>query len=478
MPIPRNVRWRATIVLGVCALVGVAALLTRMGYLLPSLTAPSHAPVASGTSALGRITLVADDTLSVPDEVRTAMRITVAPVQTAQALQPLRLDGTLFLDTNSMVHVHSRFAGDVVDVGKQVAMPQADGAARDAVATAERPVQFGDQVVKGQVLAVIWSKELGEKKSELVENLSRLRLSQEKLDKLEELAAKGATSERNVREAKREVEADMIGVLRTEGTLRSWRLTEGEISSIRAEAEMVRAHRIWPRGSELAGDWARVEVRAPISGTIVEKNVAVGDFVASDLDLFKIADLTRLDVLAHCYEDDLPILEGLDLRSRRWTITLKADPKAAPLEGRFDRIGSIIDPNQHTALVMGWVDNAAGRLRIGQFVTARVDVPSPPGEVAIPPEALVDLDGRSYVFVMSAEDPRQFSRRRVFPIRQAGGLIVLGCPPQSAGASGHAGECPAECLQPGAAVVSTGAIQLAAELASLNSQSRVKVAGQ
>lgn len=415
------------------------------------------------------------DTLRVPNDVRTAMGITLTDISPASAAEPLFLDGTLFLDTNSMVHVHSRFAGDVVEVGVHLPAAAAGDDAYASVELPRRPIQFGDHVSKGDLLAVVWSKDLGEKKSELVEDLSRLKLSEVKLEKLEELLVKGATSDRNVREAGREVEAALISVERTERTLRSWRLTEAEIATIRDEAESVRQRRTLPRTSAPDPEWARVEVRAPISGTIVEKNVAVGDYIPNDLDIFKIADLGRMDVLAHCYEDDLPSLEKLPLAERHWTISLKADPQARPLEGRFDRIGNIIDPNQHTALVMGWVDNSVGRLRVGQFVTARIDLPTPPGEVAVPVAALVDQDGLSFVFVQSSGSPSQFTRYQVWPVRRHGDFVMLN-PAGQCAADGE--KCVRRHLQTGERVVATGAIQLAAELIRLQAAAHVQAANR
>ena len=63
---------------------------------------------------------------------------------------------------------------------------------------------------------------------------------------------------------------------------------------------------------------------------------------------------------------------------------MPADPTIALQRGEFDQIGRIIDPNQHTALVMGWVDNAQGQLRVGQFITATIDLPTGQHEVAVP----------------------------------------------------------------------------------------------
>ncbi len=70
--------------------------------------------------------------------------------------------------------------------------------------------------------------------------MSRAKRSEQKFKRLEELFDKGAVPERNVREAEREWEADVIGLSKAERTLRSWRLTEPEIEGIRHEAERIR----------------------------------------------------------------------------------------------------------------------------------------------------------------------------------------------------------------------------------------------
>ena len=48
---------------------------------------------------------------------------------------------------------------------------------------------------------------------------------------------------------------------------------------------------------------------------------------------------------------------------------------------------------------MGWVDNPDGKLRVGQFVNTRLEIPPPPGEVVVPASALCEESDRAYVFV-------------------------------------------------------------------------------
>lgn len=414
-----------------------------------------------------RGTLVGADakTLRLPLEVLETLQVQTAEVQPALTSDTLKLEGSLFLDANRMVHVNPRFSGDVIELG-QIDVSANDPSSTSEKQTATRSISFGDLVRKGQLLAVIWSKELGEKKSELVEGLTKLSFDEDKLKRLEDLFSKAAVPERTLLDARRDVESDIITIARVERTLRSWRLSTEQIQTIREEAEQVRAHKGIGR-SKLDDTWARVEIRAPMDGTVVEKNVAVGDFVGTELDLFKIVDLRRLDVLAHVYEEDIALLEALPAGQRRWAIRLNAEPQSQPLEGSFQRIGNLIDPTQHTALVMGWVDNSAGRLRAGQFISAQITLPPDPDEVVIPISALVDLEGESRVFVETDSENHEFACRRVLPTRKRNQFAFISSKPRNV-----SGQSPIDTLKVGERVVTAGGVQMAAELESLRAAAR------
>ena len=54
-------------------------------------------------------------------------------------------------------------------------------------------------------------------------------------------------------------------------------------------------------------------LRAPFDGVVVERNVHVDEMVVDNtVNLFQIADVSRLLVIANCPEDALPTLEALD----------------------------------------------------------------------------------------------------------------------------------------------------------------------
>jgi len=178
-----------------------------------------------------------------------------------------------------------------------------------------------------------------------------------------------------------------------------------------------------------------------------------------------------MDVMAYAYEEDVPTLERLPANRRDWTIYLKADPSEEPLKGSFDRVLPIIDPTLHAAMVRGWVDNSRGRLRVGQFITAWINLPTPKDEVSIPVSALVDQDGQTFAFVRSRTDPHRYSRRKVFPVRRRDEIVSLSCHSRTRPATTG---CDADPIEVGEWVVTTGGLQLAAELTNLQSQAKAE----
>lgn len=370
--------------------------------------------------------------------------VSLSAVKPVPPPDPLQLPGTLSVDPQRIVRVHSRFGGEIVAIGET-----------DDKGT-KRPLSYGDRVEKGQLLAVVWSKEIGEKKAELIDCLSRLKLSEGLLKRLESLQT-GVVAERMVIEARRDVEADRIALSRAERTLRSWRVDDAEIAAIRNEVEEIRARNNQP-DPRRDRKWAEIEVRAPIDGAIIEKNFNVGDMVEAEDDLLKVADLRKLQVLANIYEEDLWEIRALTPEARKWSIDLKSDPTAKRIAGSFELIGSVIDPDQRTGVLIGWMDNADSKLAIGQFITATIQLPRRADLVTVPETALIE-EGDSTFVVVEVDSARQvFARRKVAVVRRSLGVAYIDRSP--ALGKGHK-------LSVGERVVSTGARSSAGEPADL-----------
>jgi membrane fusion protein, heavy metal efflux system len=346
-------------------------------------------------------------------------------IRTAAVTRPtrkreLQLRGQINFDRDSLAHVRARFPGQIIELGR-VDDPHAD-VSTESLKT-KRDLTFMDHVTKGQQLAVLWSKELGEKKSELVAALVRRRLDSRNLLQLRRLEKEGAGTNRSVREAEYDLETDESNIQKARLTLQSWLLSPEEIAEVESEAD--RLHREQgKRAPELDREWARVNITAPRDGTIVEKNVVEGDIVDINTDLFKIANLSRLLVIAHVYEEDIPFLHALP-RPIPWSITINAMPDREPITGVIDRLGDVIDPYVHMALVFGKIENAEDDLLAGQFITASVELPEDPELVEIPTRALVEDGLESAVLVQVDPKKYRFIKRRVLVARRYYDVVYI-----------------------------------------------------
>ena len=145
---------------------------------------------------------------------------------------------------------------------------------------------------------------------------SQLELDRLTVDQLKKLNQAGRLPERSLREAERKVEGDEILVAKLERTLLSWRLSEKDLDFVRVEAERVRT------GGRVTGNrpekkWDDVLILAPFSGVIMEMNIAQGEIVSTDLDLFKVYAPEEKET-GEKVSSVLPAKARPEVRSQRW----------------------------------------------------------------------------------------------------------------------------------------------------------------
>jgi membrane fusion protein, heavy metal efflux system len=356
--------------------------------------------------------------IEVPRQVAELNHMAIATATLPTRERELLLRGELAIDFNRLVHVHALFPGRIVELAN--AEDSNSPSARDS--KQKRPVGFMDHVIKDQSLAVMHSKDFGEKKSELVDALANLGLDREAYERIKTLDTRGAASETSVREAERQVATGEIAVKKAELTLRSWGVPEDVIEHVKQEVESIRNHQEINKRED--AEWARVDIKSPIEGTIVEKNITIGDIVDTTTDLFKIADLSVLTLWLHAYEEDLPYLERLP-SPIPVRIRIPANPEIGELPAAVESIGDIINPLEHMAVLVGHVNNTSGDLRAGQFVQARILLSAEEGVVEIPTRALVQDGSESVVFVQEKPDEYRFQPRRVSVARKYYDVVYI-----------------------------------------------------
>jgi cobalt-zinc-cadmium efflux system membrane fusion protein len=243
----------------------------------------------------------------------------------------------------------------------------------------------GDRVTAGQVLAEIESAEVGQAQAAYLSAAARAQAADANAVRERDLAAQRVSSTREREAAEAVATSEQAEVRAAVEKLRAYGAGESELSALK-------------RGQPSGG---RVPLRAPIAGTVVARQVTLGQAVERATDAFKIVDLAHLWVLLDVHEKDLGRVHVGQEASLR-TDALRGEKLGA----RVAYVHPLLDERTRTAHVRIRFDNSDGKLRPGQFVTARLkgDAKLTAVEVlAVPRHAVETLEGKPHVFVKSGD---------------------------------------------------------------------------
>ncbi len=300
----------------------------------------------------------------------------------------------------------------------------------------------GTDVEKGQVIARLHSHEVHDAeasywqaRAELKRRQTELQFAEESYQRASRLHELKAGSLQQVQEAQTKfrsaemfLEIARAGVERSEKHLLYLGLTPERLPG--AAGEDHRADEEVPL----------IEVRSPVSGTIIERMVSPGAVVAPSDSLYVISDLRSLWVIAQVPEQHLSSLRnGLAVE-----VSVRAYPgKTFP--ARITYIGDALDPETRTVEVRCELNNPGRRLKREMFATLTISAGGGREVVVAPLAALQNVDGQEILFVPEGES--SFRARRVQVGRHSDSVVEI--------VSG---------LQADEKVVVNGAFQLKSEL--------------
>lgn len=264
------------------------------------------------------------------------------------------------------------------------------------------PVDLGARVSEGDPLLVLESVDLGKAREDFLSALSSLRVSVCAYERAKSLLDGKAISVGEFQAREGEYLSRKTAADSAERTLRLYGQTDQEIESLRESIES--------NGTTRVGDGARLTLRAPFAGRVIDRKVTPGALFEALQPLLTLADLRTVWIFLQAYEKDLSLVrEGLTATIRTEAYTEQA------FRGRVDFVGSVLDPATRSVRVRATVANPSESLRPGMFVRAALDVPRPAAEAktvtAVPQAALQTLEGRTIVFVRV--EPGVFERRFV-----------------------------------------------------------------
>ncbi|AZQ63394.1 efflux RND transporter periplasmic adaptor subunit [Flammeovirga pectinis] len=217
--------------------------------------------------------------------------VTTANVTSSSVIQEIKLTGTVEALPNKQIRIPAIVSGRVTSVN----------------------VSLGDQVRKGQILARIYSSDMAAVKQEWIEAKANVDREVKEFDVAQSLFDAGLSSALELQQAKSELEA--------------------------ANAQLNRINQTMKLMGE--SDNATHIVRAPMGGTITERNITANMMLREDFEdaLFTIVDLSDVWLKINVFESDI--------RKVKLGANVKAEALAHPgdlFEGQINKMGKLLDP--------------------------------------------------------------------------------------------------------------------------------------
>lgn len=337
--------------------------------------------------------------VEVPETAQKNAGIELATATTARLSGALEVTGVIAADESRVAHLRPLAKGVVERID----------------------VNLGSRVAAGQSLLSYDNVELGQLVGDYLAELSSLRQAQtdrevkrtgqaraESLIRIEAIAQQELDVRRaEFRNAEAAVASVEARVSRVEEQLHRFGLSDQDLARLRPDDDRA-PHRAASHST----------LRAPFAGVITRFDVAVGEVVESDKELFTVADLSTVWVLADVYEKDIARVRPDGVV----TVRVDAYPDRT-FTGRVTYVSDIIDEGTRTAKVRCVVDNRDGALKLQMFAKVTLDTTEQRDAVTVPADAVQQIDAQTIVFVWLA--PTRFERRDVQVGRRADDRVEI-----------------------------------------------------
>jgi membrane fusion protein, heavy metal efflux system len=285
----------------------------------------------------------------IPDSI--SKTIDIDTVTKCQLVNSITLTGQVDFNQDNVRKIFPMISGNIQDI----------------------KVALGDYVKEGQVLGVIKSSEMAGYSNDLVNAETNLQVAKKNLDKTKDMFKSGLAS--------------LTDSLSAEVTYRQ------------AASELSRINRVLKiNGGSTQGDF---EIRAPISGFVVEKLVNNNTTIRADNsnNLFTISDLKNVWVWANVYESNITAIK----MGNNVNVTTLSYPGKI-FKGRVDRIMNVLDPTNKVMKVRIALDNNDYLLKPQMFASVTVTNPENKQSICISSHALIFDHSQYYVLLYNSKD--------------------------------------------------------------------------
>jgi cobalt-zinc-cadmium efflux system membrane fusion protein len=284
------------------------------------------------------------------------MDIELAQAAPGTLKMELSFPGEIRLNADRQANIVPRLSGIVKEVMKSI----------------------GDPVRKGEVMAVIESRDLADARAFFHAAMESASLAEANYAREERLWKKKISAELEYLTAKQELSEARIELESAKQKLLALGFTDKYLKN---------------HPHDLSEVLTTFNVTAPFDARVIEKDITLGELLQEDTVAFVVADLSTVWVDLTTYQKDLPFVsEGQSI--------LSSPGRDMPdVQGTISYLSPIVSKETRTALARVVLPNPEGNLRPGLFVTASLDGQEIPVPLLVPKEALQNLGGETCVFI-------------------------------------------------------------------------------
>lgn len=337
--------------------------------------------------------------VEIPEAAQKNANVEIAAVAMTRVPGSLEVTGSVTADESRVAHVRPLARGVVETVAVSLGSRVSQG----------QPLLTYDNIELGQLVGEFLTEQAGLRQTQTDLEVKRTSLERaEALIKIEAISQRELDVRRaEFRNAEAAVSSAQARVSRVEEQLHRFGLSDADLKALAPDAKES-PHRAASHST----------LRAPFSGVVTKFDVAAGEVVQPDKELFTVADISTVWVLADVYEKDLSKI------TRDGTVSIKVD--AYPdrtFTGRITHVSDIIDPATRTARVRCVVENRDGALKLDMFAKVALGTSEERQALAVPSDAVQQVDNQSVVF--TRQTATRFERHIVQVGRRSGDLVEI-----------------------------------------------------
>lgn len=239
---------------------------------------------------------------------------------------------------------------------------------------------LGQTVQRGDLLAVIESREAAQLRGDIEAARARAALAQSKLGREQRLFAERVSPEQD--------------------------LIAARTAAIEANIALRQAQQQLSAAGSGGGALNRIALHSPISGQIIARSAMLGQTVAADAELYRVANLSTVSLsVSLAVADAGKVLPG----SR---VEVSAPGRSG--EARVTFVSPVLDQQTRLVPMIATLDNRSGQWRVGESIKASIQLSGNTGSttITVPQIALQSVEGKPVVFVRT---PTGFRARPVTP---------------------------------------------------------------